>query len=142
MWLLTNLSLSHCQVFPQPFPTVYSCSCLVFPPPACMLLLYCHLKPNWTDDLALPICCGTSTFPSVLLLLVHPTVNVDIKIEAGLSVSLSFFLSCECLRSTKGKLTQAEMASLFWTCHLRCVSYGHVALRACPNLRVLHSKNP
>ncbi len=111
-------------------------SSLVFSPPPCLSLHYSHpgfVKLQWPDALSLLMWRGAE-----LQLLVHPTVNVDIKMEAGLSVPLS----CDCLRTTKGKLRQAEMASLLWTCHLRCVSYGHVALKACPSLRVPHNKTP
>lgn len=100
------------------------------------------LKLQWPDALSLPTWRGSNPFPSELLFLVHRTVNVDIKMEAGLSVSLAFFLSCDCLRATQSKPRQAEMASTLSTCHLRCVSYGHVALKACPSRRELHNENP
>lgn len=104
-----------------------------------MLSLYCH-PDQWLDALSLPISCGTSTFTSALLRLLNLTVNVDN--EADLSVPVSSFLSCKCLRSTKGKLRQAEIATPLWTGHLWCVSYGHVALRARSNLRGLRNKKP
>lgn len=128
--LLSN----HCH-------TAYFCSTVlfcIFPSP--IYVIAGSVKLQWPDALSLPMWLGANTLPSELL--VHRTVNVDIKMEAGLSVPLSLYHSCDCLRGTKGKLRQAEMASLLWTCHLRCVSYGHVALKACPSLRVLHNKNP
>ena len=130
------------------------CRCRTDPCPCSLvlsfILLVCHhfilipasVKFSWPDALSLPMWRGASAFPSDLQPLVQRTVNVDIKMEAGSSVplSLSLALSCDCL--TNDKLRQAEMASPLWTCHLRCVRDGHVALTACPSLRVLHNKYP
>lgn len=69
------------------------------------------------------------------------TVNTLRWKLAGACRCLSFS-SCDCLRSTKGKLRQAETASPSWTCHLRCVSYGHVAPKARPSMRELHNETP
>lgn len=153
-----KLIRSYCVIADQPaavtctasqsFTTVYSSAiiqCLRFFHVCHCFILILALEATWSSGqmpLSLPMWHGSnSLFLSDLLLLVHCSVNVDIRMEAGLSVSPAFLLSCDCLEATKGRLRQEEMASTLLTCHLRCVSYGHVALKACPSQREPHNEN-
>lgn len=147
VWLLTNLPLSHVQPHSplQLFILPPSSSVFGFFTYVIVLFSSWLLKPLEAVARCLSRCpCGMvpTLFLSDLLLLVHCSVNVDIRMEAGLSVSPAFLLSCDCLEATKGRLRQEEMASTLLTCHLRCVSYGHVALKACPSQREPHNENP